>query len=280
MSASQKQAEGIVAQNINHNTPGIMAFEAACLLLEIEAGEAPATIQRRPIFQKINQFAKKNGPHGEWRVRDFLKEFLKTHAPGWDYREEALQGGTEDRKYQQESERIAKEIAEDERLSLALFSKFHTPDAPDAIRLRALAWEVRHRKPSPEGFKQFGWSAWKHWQVIRETWPTLRELKMATAIPERVIEKIIKNLRPQKNETTKEPRIIPLVFDPSRGKSVRRGAVPWRYGPRLVIGVLNEFVNRLREFRIDEGERNQLRKTALLVKRAFVARLNRSRLMV
>ena len=100
---------------------------------------------------------------------------------------------------------------------------------------------------------------------------------MATAIPERVLEKIIKNLRPQKNEITKEPQIVPSFFDPKRGKSVRRGAVPLRYGPRLVIGVLNDFVNRLREFSIEETERKQLRRTALLVKRAFAARLDSSR---
>jgi hypothetical protein len=140
-----------------------------------------------------------------------------------------------------------------------------------------LAWEVRHKKPSTEEFKQFGWSAWKHWQIIRETWPTLRELKMATAIPERTLQKIIKNLRPQKNEMTKEPRIVPLVFDPSRRKFSRHGAVPWRYGPRLVIGVLNEFENRLQEFPINDAERKGLRKTALLVKRAFAARLGFSR---
>src|SRR5262249_40708069 len=133
------------------------------------------------------------------------------------------------------------------------------------------------KKPSPEEFKRFGWSAWKHRTVIRETWPTLRELKLATAIPERVLARIIKKLRPQKAEMTKEPRIVPLVFDPSRHKSSRRGTVPLRYGPRLVIAVLNELLNRLPEFPIDDGERKRLRKTALLVKRAFAARLIRSR---
>ena len=53
MSASEKQAEEIIAKKINSNTPSIMAFEAACLLLEIEAGAAPAAIQRRPIFKKL-----------------------------------------------------------------------------------------------------------------------------------------------------------------------------------------------------------------------------------
>jgi hypothetical protein len=277
MSAREKQAEQIVAQKINSNRPSIMAFEAARLLLEIEAGAAPAAIQRRPIFQKINQFATKNGPRGEWRTSDFLQQFLKTHAPFWDYREDARQGKIEDRNYQRENERLAKEIAEDARWGMARATKSYTPNAPDPVLLWALAWETRHKKPSPEEFKQFGWSAWKHWTVIRETWPTLRELKMATAIPERVLKRTIKNLRPQKKEMTKEPRIVPLVFDPSRRKFSRHGAVPWRYGPRLVIGVLNEFVNRLQEFPIHDTERKGLRKTALLVKRAFAARLGCSR---
>jgi hypothetical protein len=166
MSANVKEAAEIVAKTINLNTPDIMAFEAASLLLQIEAGADPATIKRKPIFEKVNQFAKKNGPHGKWpgahSVRDFLGEFISFHAPRWNYREEARHGAIEDRNYQLENERIAKEIAEDERLSLALFSKVYTPDAPDTVRLCALAWEVRHKRPSPEEFKRAGWSAWKH----------------------------------------------------------------------------------------------------------------------
>jgi hypothetical protein len=63
------------------------------LLLAIEGGAAPATIQHKAIFQKINQYAKKNGPHGKWlRARDFLEEFISAHAPGWNWREDARWG--------------------------------------------------------------------------------------------------------------------------------------------------------------------------------------------
>src|SRR5262245_42445051 len=124
MSENVKQAAEIVAKTINLNTPSFMAFEAACLLLQIEAGAVSATIQRKPIFQKVNQFAKENGPHGKWpgphAVRDFLEEFLSFHAPGWNYREEGRQGAIENRNYRRENERIAQEIAQDQRLSLAL----------------------------------------------------------------------------------------------------------------------------------------------------------------
>jgi hypothetical protein len=118
-----------------------------------------------------------------------------------------------------------------------------------------LAWEYRR---SPRG----------HRRIIRRMWPTLRELKVATAIPERTLKELIKRLRPTKDE------IVRLSL---RHKFSRRGALPLRYGPRLIIGVLNEFLNRLPQFSIDNDERRQLRKTALLVKRAFAAQLGYSR---
>jgi hypothetical protein len=251
MSAREKQGEEIVAQKINSNTPGIMAFEAACLLARIERGASPQAIQRTAIFQKINRYARHNGPHGEWPgARDFLQAFIKTHAPSWDWREDARQGEIEDRKHQRENERIAKEIAEDARWGMARATKFYTPDVPDSVLLCRLAWEYR-----------------KQQRFIRKTWPTLRELNLATAIPERTLKKIIKSLRPRKGEIIK----LPLR------KFSRHGALPVRYGPRLVVGVLNEFLKRLPGFSIEDEEQKELRKVAIRVKRAFVARLSRSR---
>jgi hypothetical protein len=78
MSAREKQAEQIVAQKINSNTPSIMAFEAACLLLAIEGGAAPATIQHSD-FQK-QQYAKKNGLHGNGYAPATLKNLQRTRA--------------------------------------------------------------------------------------------------------------------------------------------------------------------------------------------------------
>ena len=251
MSADEKKAEEIVVQKINPNTRRIMAFEAACLLLEVESGADPNDIQSRAIFKKINQYAKKNGPHGRWlRLRDFLEEFIGTHDPSFDWREDARQGEIEERIREQQGERIAQEHAEHARWEMAWVTKFYTPDMPDDVGLSALAWEYRKRQ-----------------RLIRRTWPTLRELKLATAIPERTLKKIVLSLRPKKGEIVKEPL---------RHKFSRRGAVPLRYGPRLVVGVLNEFLNRLPEFPIDEGERKRLRKIAFLVKRAFVAKLAHS----
>src|SRR5882724_11769208 len=49
-SAHRNKMERLVAQQINHDTPGIMAWEAACLLLAIERGTDNTAIQCRPIF--------------------------------------------------------------------------------------------------------------------------------------------------------------------------------------------------------------------------------------
>jgi hypothetical protein len=96
----------------------------------------------------------------------------------------------------------------------------------------------------------------------------LRELNLATAIPERTLTKIIKKLQPKKGE---------VIRARLRHKFSKRGVLPLRYGPRLIVGVLGEFVDRLPEFPIDDGEGKRLQKTALLVKRAFAARWGCSR---
>jgi hypothetical protein len=189
-----------------------------------------------------------------------LEEFIQYHSPNWDWRTEAQIGEVEDRRYQRENERLAKVHADDARWGMAVTSKWYTPEVPDACGLLRLAWEWRSKKPTREK------SGWKHQRFIRRTWPTLRELKLATAIPEKTLRKIIRNLRPKKTEMTRASR-----------HGSKRGAVPLRFGPRLVVGVLDEFVNRLPEFPIDNEEKKRLRKIATQVKRAFVARLGPSR---
>jgi len=252
MSAREKHVAEIVDQKINLYTPGILAFEAASLLGAIEHGTHHLAIESTPIFQKINQYARKNGPHGKWRAtRDFLEEFIETNAPGWNWREDARQGEIESRVRKQEDRRIAKDIAEDARWRMSWATKYYTPDVPDGFLLCGLAREDRNRR-----------------RFIRRTWPTLRELKLATAIPERTLKKIIVSLRPKNGEIVKEPL---------RHRFNRRGAVPLHYGPRLIVGVLHELLNRLQEFSIQDEERERLRKAILSVKRAFAARLGYSR---
>jgi hypothetical protein len=143
-SKHHREMEEIVAQSINLNTPSIMAFEAACLLLQIERGADPQIVQATAIFRTINRYARAHGPHGRWRrARDFLEEFIQHYTPGWNWRAEARIGEVEDRNYKIENERTAKERAEDVRWTMARANKFWTPDFPDAGLLCGLAWEYR-----------------------------------------------------------------------------------------------------------------------------------------
>jgi len=205
-----------------------------------------------PLIKKLRaKWARANDPERRLSDRKFLESFIEAHAPGFDLWEDVRQGEIEDRIREQEDQQIAQEYADDARYRMSLTTKYYTPTAPDGYWLCDLAWEYRKRR-----------------RLIRTTWPSLRELKRATAIPERTLKRIIENLRPKTDER---------VTLPFRHKFSRRGALPLRYGPRLIIGVLREFLNRLPQFSIDDDERKQLRKTALLVKRAFAARLGRSR---
>jgi hypothetical protein len=272
MSASDKRLEAIIGEKLGSSESSLwrMACGAAWLRLILEKGTAFAKARCEPLIKKLREteWARAFDPGKE--LSDdckFLESFIEAHAPGFDWREDARQGEIETRNYKQENGRIARDIAEDARWVMARATRFHTPDAPDGTLLCALAWESQSKKPSPEEFKRLMWAAWKHRIVIRKTWPTLRELKLATAIPERELEKIIWDLRPKKGEIIKEPL---------RHKFSGRGAVPRRYGPRLVIGVLNELLNRLHEFLIEDNQRAGLRKTILTVKRAFAARIGHS----
>jgi hypothetical protein len=254
MSQHEQRMEAIVAENLGQNL--IDRFLTS--LAEVPLGEAAKwfrltleygsedAIARCAALVRKKVWARDTDPDGKFPNRKLLEHFIEVHAPGWDWRKEADEGKQAD----DIEERFAKERAEDARWRMAHATKFYTPDAPDGVLLCVLAWEYRKRR-----------------RIIRRVWPTLRELKLATAIPERTLKKIIKRLRPKKGEIIK----LPL-----RHKFSRRGALPLRYGPRLVIGVLNEFLNRLPEFPIDDAEQKRLRKTALLVKRAFAARLNAS----
>ena len=231
------------------SSPWRMAYAAACLRQTLEKGTPFQEARCAALIKKLRgtKWGRANDPRERLSDLEFLERFIQACAPGFDWRKDARQGEIEDQVREQEDEQIAQEQAEDTRLRMSFATKHYTPDAPDGYWLCALAWE--HRKQR---------------RLVRTTWPSLRELKRATAIPERTLKKIIKNLRPTKSEKVK----LPL-----RHKFSRRGALPLRYGPRLIVGVLNAFIARLPEFPVDDAERKRLRKTALLVKRAFAARL-------
>ena len=102
------------------------------------------------------------------------------------------------------------------------------------------------------------------------TWATLLELALATGIRQRVVRGIIENLRPA-------PTQAEIVTTPFRHKFRSRGAVPKRYGPRLVIGVLNDFVNRLPQFPLTNEDQKRLRKIALRAQKVIASRFSCSR---
>jgi hypothetical protein len=262
MSENDERFEAIVGERLGSlaASPWRMAFEAACLRWTLEKGTAFKIARCESLIKKLRKtkWGRANDPRERLSDRGFLDRFIEAHAPGFDWRKDARQGEIEDRIREQDDEQFAQEHAEDVRRHMACTSKFFPPDVPDAFLMWRLAWESRRSHRNRR-------------RVIRRTrrtWPTLRELKLATAIDERIIKKIIKRLQPKKGEILREPL---------RNKFAKRGAIPLRYGPRLVIGVLNEFVNRLRGFALEEEEQKGLRKTAFLVKRAFAARLGRSR---
>jgi hypothetical protein len=286
MAEHEKQLEAIVAGKIDFNRPSILTFEAACLVLRIERGADPQAVRGTAIFRTINQYAQAHGPHGRWRgARDFLEEFIQHYAPKWKWREQIDDGNVRVKRFvatgqpdprrvclawqcteklrrivptdpaawatlpgkiyyggsRSRNERIAKEKAWMKRHDEARVNRFVTADEPDAGMLHDLRKRII--------------------PTDRTTWPTLRELNLATAIPERTIKRIIANLRP----TARQAEIVTIRL---RHKFSKCGAMPRRYGPRLVIGVLNEFVNRLPEFQIDNEERRRLQKTAMRIKRA------------
>jgi len=247
----EKSLAGIVAEELrgSASSPWRMAYEAACLRLILEKGSPFQRARHAPLIKKLRgtKWGRANDPGQRLSDREFLERFIQAHDPGLDWREDARLGEKEDRIREQEDEQSAREQAEDARLRMSSATKYYTPDAPDDYWLCSLAWQYRHKRP-----------------FVRKMWPTLREVKFATAIPERTLKTIIKSLRPKKGE---------IVTLPFRHKFSRRGALPLRYGPRLIVGVLNAFMARLPQFSVDNAERKTLRQTALLVKRAFAARL-------
>jgi len=215
---------------------------AASLLFTLEHGTEyqKARCQRR--IRELNDWARANGPHGRWsNDREFLEHFVREHAPGWKWRE-CINDGTRVRR----NERNVKEIAESARFCKAIRTRFVTPDAPDSgglLRFR----RIRPSDPS--------------------TWPTVRELKLATAIPERVIQKIVATLRPLESE---------IVTIPLRHSFSRRGAVPKRYHPRFVLAVLDLFVSCLPAYSVKNEELKRLHQSAMKVKRALMLKLRAS----
>jgi hypothetical protein len=257
------------------------AFTAACVLHTLDYRTQS---QKRYCEDYLNGLRRSRrgqriDPLGKMRDPEFLEEFVARYAPGWywlEWRDKIDDGEVRVKRFvptdawqrteiptdpadwatfpgkiyyggsRSRNERIAKEGARMKRRDEARVNRFVTADEPDDGMLHDLRQRMIPTDPA--------------------SWPTLRELKLATAMPERTIKKIIANLRPA-------PRQAEIVTIPLRHKFNRCGAMPRRHGPRLVIGVLNEFVDRLPEFQIDDKERKRLRRIAM----GIVSRFSRSR---
>jgi hypothetical protein len=142
-----------------------------------------------------------------------------------------------------ETERFLEDHARTERECAALLKRSVTPYVPSHDEL------IRLRKVRPSDSR---------------TWPTLTDLKLATAISEKEIRRIIANSRPQTLE----------IAAPIRRR--KQGALPKRFHPRLVLVVLEEFVKQLRDFPIKSAERTRFRQIGMTVKRALSSKLARS----
>jgi hypothetical protein len=108
------------------------------------------------------------------------------------------------------------EMAQMVRDSRAHRNRHVLPERPDPSRLIFLANRIRPNEPM--------------------TWATLKELKLATGLSERTIRLIIESNRPKKSE---------LVLK-----------TPKRFGPRLVLGVIEKFLERLLDLQMDQKTRD------------------------
>jgi hypothetical protein len=152
--------------------------------------------------------------------------------------------------FDQQDDALLKRNVRIERQCLSLMNRSVTPYVPAADEL------IRFRKIGVDDPR---------------TWPTLTDLKLATAFSEKKLRTIIANSRPQTSEIT-----APLRSKTQRLRISKRGALPNRYHPRLVLIVLEEFLKRLRDLPISNAEQQTFRETAMTVKRALTFKLSRS----
>jgi hypothetical protein len=186
------------------------ALVAARVLFTLERGTKYQKTRCQRLVKELLQFAHYNGPRGRWQSHNaFLKDFIRTHAPGWDWRKGAGTVAARD-------ERYIRELAQDLRSSRAHRNRHILPVAPDPAWLIFLANRIKRNEPM--------------------TWTTLKEMKLAMGLSERTIRQTIKSSRPKKSE---------LVLK-----------TPKRFGPRLVLGVIEEFLNRLPDLDIGERQRS------------------------
>ena len=230
------------------------AFTAACVLHTLDYG---AQSQKSYCLSYLDGLRRSRRGRSVDPLRkmcdpDFLEAFIKRYAPDWnwlewrDKRDKNNAGevavkqfvgsaqpnrGGDPRRWiiptdpaswltlpgtiyygsEKRSERIAKEQDRQKRHDQAWVNRFIPPDEAH----EGMLYELRRINP-----------------LDATSWPTLRELKMATGIDERSLKQMIAALQPAKGEIVRVAR---------RRRFAERGAWPKRFAPRIVIGVLKEF---------------------------------------
>jgi len=225
------------------------ALVAARVLHTLVCGTEAQKEKCRPLVTELRRYDQAKELHRWDKDTDFLVAFIGKHWPGgqlWDCIDDAT--GPE------RTERRINEMAEMRRHSRALRERFVTPGKPDSTML------LRLRRLRPHD---------------ATTWPTLLDLKMATAFLEPKIKTILAKLHPKpaNGEITKPP--LRHVFT-TRGAGSKRGALPKRYHPRLVLAVINVFIRDLADYPIRDEERKCVREVAMTVKRALTQQLRAS----
>ena len=93
MSASEERLEALLPKRLLSLTLG-MVYEAACSRLTLEKGTLLQKAACAPLVEKLRgtKWARANDPSGRLSDREFLDRFIETHAPGFDWRQDGLQG--------------------------------------------------------------------------------------------------------------------------------------------------------------------------------------------
>jgi hypothetical protein len=262
--------------------PPELAFRGACVLYTLENRTLAEALLRQidnRIQSEIGMLKKYARVHGpQWKPwtgdREFLESLIERHAPGWDWRKQIDDGGRQrggvsltKKGIAEWQKRIATNDAKNATTSFLRRNKRMAEDGEQMAQAGARAvlhYQARKLRfataPEPERQRLRRLSYVKPNDPT--TWPTLRELKLATAIPERTIKEIIKRLRPKQGEIVEKPR----------ERFSRRGAMGNCYGPRLVSGVIDEFLKRLPDYEMEDYDRKQCQKAALAVERAIEKR--------
>ena len=249
MAKNRRKVVSLVADFVRRKrllTARDYALVAAKVLHTLACGTGSQKERCRPLVTELRKYAEANGPLGWDKDTDFLGVFIRTHFPGVE-----LWNCIDDATGPERHERNINEMAEMRRHSRALRERFVTARNPDPTALRHLRL-VKPRDPT--------------------TWPTLRELKIATALSERTIKSILANLRPKPSNG--EIKKLPLrhAFT-TRGYGNKRGGLPNRYHPRLVLAVINVFVRDLADYPIGDEERKRFREVAMTAKRTLTQKL-------